>query len=123
MENIRRLLEIAKAKRNHELLLTTRNLRELAACAFPYIIPVVPRSVLVELIEGEHFVLANLCKSSLGMEGAPNEAGAPLEKGFPAGGPSNVDEIGEGSLLRIATAPIPPHRLANTVFIRRRLPN
>ena len=79
--------------------------------------------MLVELIEGEHFVLADLCKSNPGMEGAPNEAGAPLEEGIPAGGPSNVDEIGEGSLLRIVVAPIPPPRLANTVFIIRRLPD
>ena len=44
--------------------MTTRNLRELATCAFPYIIPVVPRSLPAELIEGEHFVLADLCKTS-----------------------------------------------------------
>ena len=44
----------------------TRNLRELAACAFPYIILVVPRSLPTKLIEGEHFVLADHCKSSLG---------------------------------------------------------
>ena len=39
------------------------NLQKLAACAFPYIILVVLHSLLVELIEGEHFFLANLCKS------------------------------------------------------------
>ena len=43
LENIRRLLEIAEVEHNHELLKTVRNLRELAACAFPYIIPIVPR--------------------------------------------------------------------------------
>ena len=41
-----------------------RNLQELAACAFPYIIPLFPCSLPIELIEGEHFVLADLCKSS-----------------------------------------------------------
>ena len=66
MENIRRLLEITEAERNQELLLMARNLQELPSCAFPYIIPVVPRSLPTELIEGEHFVLADLCKSSLG---------------------------------------------------------
>ena len=66
MENIKRLLEIIEAKRNHELLLIASNLRELVACAFPYIISVVSRSLPSELIEGEHFVLADLCKSSLG---------------------------------------------------------
>ena len=66
MENIRRLLEIIEAKRNHELLLTARNMRELAVCAFPYIIPVVWCSLPTELVEGEHFVLAGLCKSNSG---------------------------------------------------------
>ena len=66
LENIRRLLEITELEHNHELLLTVRNLRELAACAFPYIIPVVSSSLPIELIEGEHFVLPNLCKSSPG---------------------------------------------------------
>ena len=60
--NIRRLLEITEVEYNHELLLTTTNLRELGASPFPYIIPIVPCSLPVELIEGEHFVLADLCK-------------------------------------------------------------
>ena len=30
------------------------------------------------------------------LEGAPSEVGAPLEEEIPTGGPSNVDEIGEG---------------------------
>ena len=64
--NIRSLLEVTEVERNHELLLTVRNLRELATYAFPYIIPVVPCSLPAELIKGEHFVLVNLCRSSLG---------------------------------------------------------
>ena len=46
--------------------MTARNLRELAVCAFSYIIPVIPLSLPTELIEGEHFVLADLCKSNPG---------------------------------------------------------
>ena len=64
LENIRRLLEIKEAERNHELMLMVRNLGELVACTFPYIIPVIPRSLPAEIIEGEHFVLTDLCKSS-----------------------------------------------------------
>ena len=66
LENIKQLLEIIEAEHNHELLLTVRNLRELVACAFPYIIPVVSRSLPSELIEGEHFVLVDFFKSSPG---------------------------------------------------------
>ena len=64
--NIRKLLEVMEVERNHELLLTMRNLRELATCPFPYIIFVIPRSLPVELIEGEHFVLTDLFKSNPG---------------------------------------------------------
>ena len=66
LENIRHLPEIIETERNHELFLTTRNFRELAPCAFPYIIPYVPHSLPVELIEGEHFILTDLCKSTPG---------------------------------------------------------
>ena len=59
------MLEITEAERNHELLLTARNLRELGASPFPYIIFVIPRS-LPEENEGEHFVLADFLKLNLG---------------------------------------------------------
>ena len=66
MENIRRLLEITEVEHNHELLLMVRNLRELGASPFPYIILVVPSSLPAELIKGEHFVLIDLLKLNLG---------------------------------------------------------
>ena len=37
-----------------------RNLRELGASPFPYIVSVLPRPLLDELVKGEHFVLVNL---------------------------------------------------------------
>ena len=55
-------------------------------------------------------------------KGAPNEVSAPLEEGIPTGGPS-VDEIGEGSLSGVATAPLPPPRPADSTPSRRRLPD
>ena len=39
-----------------------KNLREMDGSPFPYIIPIVPRSLTIEVIEGEHFVLADLLK-------------------------------------------------------------
>ena len=66
MENIRQLLEIIEVERNHELLLTVRNLRELGTSPFPYIIFIVAHSLPSELIEGEHFVLADLLKLNPG---------------------------------------------------------
>ena len=51
-----------EVERNHELLLTVKNLRELSGSPFPYTIPIVPRLSPTEVIEGEHFVLADLLK-------------------------------------------------------------
>ena len=66
MENIRQLLEITEVEHNNELLLTARNLRELGTNPFPYIIPFVPCSLPVDLIEGEHFILTDLFKLNPG---------------------------------------------------------
>ena len=63
LECIRQLLEITKVEHNHELLLSVKNLRELGASSFRYIVLVIPRSLLEELVSGEHFVLVDLLKS------------------------------------------------------------
>ena len=74
MENIRPLLEISEAERSHELLLTVKNLRELGGSPFSYIIPIVPHSLPMEVIEGEHFVLADLLKLVPGSFSQPTPA-------------------------------------------------
>ena len=71
MENIWRLLEITEAERNHELLLTVKNLRELGGSPFPYIIPIVPRLLPTKVIEKEHFVVADLLKLVSGSSSQP----------------------------------------------------
>ena len=76
MDHIRRLLEITERERNHELLLSTKNLQEIVANPFPYIVPVIPLLLPKELIKGEHFVLADLFKSipgSFSHEGSNQE--------------------------------------------------
>ena len=60
--NNSRLLEITKRERN-ELLLSMKNLQELDSSPFPYITPVIPRSLPGEVVRGEHFVLTDLLKS------------------------------------------------------------
>ena len=57
----------------------------------------------------------------LALEGAPNEVGASLEEGIPAGGPLNVDKIGENGPSRVATAPMLPPKPADTKPSRKRL--
>ena len=66
LERIRRLLEIIEVKRNHELLLSVKNLRELGASPFHYIVPVIPRLLPVKPVKGENFVLVDLFMSILG---------------------------------------------------------
>ena len=56
------MFEITEATCNHELLLTVKNLQDLGDSPFPYIIPIVPCLLSVEVIKGEHFVLADLLK-------------------------------------------------------------
>ena len=77
LEHIKRLLEITEGEHNHELLLSVKNLRELGTSPFPYIVPVIPLPLLVELIKGEHFILINLMKS---IPGSSSQAGFAQEQ-------------------------------------------
>ena len=63
LDQIRHILEIIE---DHELLLSVKNLQELGASPFPYIVPVIPYPLPTELIMGEHFVLPDLLKLILG---------------------------------------------------------
>ena len=54
------------------------------------------------------------------LEGVASETDAPLEEGIPAGGPFNVEKIGEGAPLGVAAAPILPPRPADTESSRKR---
>ena len=56
-------------------------------------------------------------------KGTPNEASAPLDKGIPIEGPSNVAEIGEEVPLRVVAAPVLPLRPVDTEPSRKRLPD
>ena len=64
-KKIQKLLEISERERHHEILLTARNLRELSRSPSPYIIPVIPRPLPTELVEREHYVIADLLNLTL----------------------------------------------------------
>ena len=57
---IQKLLEISERERHHEILLTVRNLCELSHSPSPYILPVIPCPLPSEIVEGEHYVIADL---------------------------------------------------------------
>ena len=77
LDRIRRLLEITKRESNLELLLSAKNLQELGASPFPYIVFVIPRLLLDELVKGEHIILADLLKS---IPGSSSQARSDQEK-------------------------------------------
>ena len=87
LERIKRLLEITEVERNHELLLSIKNLWELGVSPFPYIVPIIPRPLPIELIRGEHFTLADLLKSipgSFAQAGSTQEPQAETSQETPA---------------------------------------
>ena len=57
------LLEIIERERHYEVLLSVKNLQELGAGHFPYILFILPCPLPNKVVEGEHFVLANFLKS------------------------------------------------------------
>ena len=59
-KKIQKLRKIFEKEWNHEILLTAKNLRELRCSPSPYTIPVIPRPLPVEIVDGEHFVIVDL---------------------------------------------------------------
>ena len=64
-KKIQKLQEISVWERHHEILLTARNLRELSCSPSPYIILVIPCPLPIEIVEGEHYVIADLLNLAL----------------------------------------------------------
>ena len=60
LENIRRLLEVSKQERHCEVLLTLKNLADVRQSLAPYSLPIVPRLLPLEIVEGEHSVTSDL---------------------------------------------------------------
>ena len=56
------LFEIIEREFNHELLLPVKNLQELGASHFPYIVHVLACPLPSEVVKGEHFVIMDLLK-------------------------------------------------------------
>ena len=62
LDHICRLLEIIERESHHELLLSMKNLQELGASPSLYIVLVLSCLLLIEVVKGEHFVLADLLR-------------------------------------------------------------
>ena len=59
-EKIRRLLEVFELERHCKVLLTLENISSMRHNPTPYNLPVIPRPLPPDVVEGEHFVVADL---------------------------------------------------------------
>ena len=60
IEKIYRLLEISERERHYQVLLTRDNIFVVRRNSAPYTLPVIPRPLPLNVMEGEHFVLADV---------------------------------------------------------------
>ena len=66
IEKIRRLLEISERERHCQILLTRENVSAVRNNPAPYTLPVIPRPLSSNVVEGEHFVLADIRRLASG---------------------------------------------------------
>ena len=59
-EKIHRLSEISEQERHYKVLLTLDNISAVRRNPTPYTLSVIPRPLPSDVVEGEHFVIANL---------------------------------------------------------------
>ena len=60
IEKIRRLLEISERERHYQVLLTPENISVVRRNQAPYTLLVIPQPLPSHIVEGEHFVIADL---------------------------------------------------------------
>ena len=59
-EKIRRLLEVSKREHHCKVLLMPENISSIRHNSAPYSLPVIPRPLPPDVVEREHFVVADL---------------------------------------------------------------
>ena len=66
IEKIRRLLEISERERHYQVLLTRDNISVVRNNPTSYTLPVIPRPLPSNVVEGEHFVLVDVRRLASG---------------------------------------------------------
>ena len=66
IEKIRNLLQISVRERHYQVLLTRENISDVRNNPAPYTLPVIPRPLPSNVVEGEHFVLADVRRLASG---------------------------------------------------------
>ena len=120
-EKIHRLLEVFEQERHCEILLTLKNLADVRRSLAPYSLLIIPRSLPLEIVDGEHFVtsdLLSLLAGSAPSTGDPEAEALDREQVSPAlsvpststSGDSNSASPGPGRDARgicLARLPLP----------------
>ena len=117
-ENIRQLLEVSERERHYKVLLTSKNLADVRRNPASYSLLIIPRPLPSEIVDGEHFVTADLLR--LISRGASTSRGTEAEiadrrsVAQSQSGPSASNSGGSGSsqpALRQGEEGSPPERL------------
>ena len=66
LEKIHILLEVFEQERHCEVLLTLKNFADVKQSPAPYSLPIIPRSLPLEIVDGEHFVTFDLLSLLVG---------------------------------------------------------
>ena len=75
LEKIRRLLEISEQERHYEVLLTLKNLADVRRNPAPYSLSIIPRPLPSEIVDGEHFITADLLHLTIGGASSSKDLG------------------------------------------------
>ena len=59
-EKLERQVGTVGRERHYEVLLTLKNLVDVRRSPAPYSLPIIPRSLPLEIVDGEHFVTSDL---------------------------------------------------------------
>ena len=76
LEKIRRLLEISEQERHYEVLLTLKNLADVRRNPAPHNLPIIPRPLPSEIVDGQHFINADLLHLTAGGVSSSRDLGA-----------------------------------------------
>ena len=119
IEKIRRLLEIFEQERHYQVLLTPKNISAVRQNPTPYTLPVIPRPLPSEVMEGEHFVIANL---RLGSSNTSFSMDPVIEASSQVQGARSVSRSSASMSRGSSSSLLAPSRRAKSSRPRRLLP-
>ena len=120
-EKIRRLSEISEQERHYKVLLTPDNISTVRCNPAPYTLPVIPRLLPSDVVEGEHFVITDLRRlissSACPSSGPVVEASSRVQGAWSTSGSSTSPNEDSSS-----TQPVPSRRTISSRPERLPLP-